>query len=28
MSAILTSETKKVLIKPLINENPITLQVL
>lgn len=28
MSAILTSETKKVLTKPLINENPITLQVL
>ncbi|PKM35175.1 MAG: NADH:ubiquinone reductase (Na(+)-transporting) subunit D [Gammaproteobacteria bacterium HGW-Gammaproteobacteria-10] len=28
MSAIFTSETKKVLIKPLINENPITLQVL
>ncbi|MGD7033870.1 NADH:ubiquinone reductase (Na(+)-transporting) subunit D [Methylotuvimicrobium buryatense] len=28
MSAILTNETKKVLIKPLINENPITLQVL
>lgn len=28
MSAILSSESKKVLIKPLINENPITLQVL
>lgn len=28
MSAVLNSETKKVLIKPLINENPITLQVL
>ncbi|PKM13558.1 MAG: NADH:ubiquinone reductase (Na(+)-transporting) subunit D [Gammaproteobacteria bacterium HGW-Gammaproteobacteria-3] len=28
MSAILNSESKKVLIKPLINENPITLQVL
>lgn len=28
MSAILSSETKKVLIKPLINENPITLQIL
>ncbi len=28
MSAILSSESKKVLTKPLINENPITLQVL
>ena len=28
MSAILTSETKKVLTKPLFSENPITLQVL
>lgn len=28
MSAILNAETQKVLIKPLINENPITLQVL
>ncbi|NOQ35646.1 MAG: NADH:ubiquinone reductase (Na(+)-transporting) subunit D [Methylococcaceae bacterium] len=28
MSAILNNETKKVLIKPLVNDNPITLQVL
>lgn len=28
MSAVLSSESKKVLTKPLINENPITLQVL
>lgn len=28
MSAVLTGETKKVLIEPLINNNPITLQVL
>ncbi len=28
MSAVINSETKKVLVTPLINENPITLQVL
>ena len=28
MSAVLNDETKKVLITPLVNDNPITLQVL